>query len=116
MLFSTEGRQRYLARAAPIRLRSPRGSLESVFSRYGFDVMRQGVQRRFSRVYPQFRPPGLFDLVADIESYPPFVPGCLKRGAVARDNVLLVDNGFCARPLRQKFLSRATLDRRINYA
>ena len=71
----------------------------------------KALQRRFSRVYPQFRPSDLFGLVADIESYPAFVPGCLKTRVLSRrDNVLLVDNVFGAGPLRQKFTSRATLD------
>jgi coenzyme Q-binding protein COQ10 len=80
--------------------------------RYGFHVMAgKALRRRFSRVYPHFRPPDLFGLVADIESYPAFVPGCLQTRVLSRrDNVLLVENVFGAGPLRQKFTSQATLD------
>ena len=70
------------------------------------------LKRGFSRVYPQFRPEDLFDLVADIKSYPAFVPGCQRTRVVSRhENVLLVENFFGFGPLRQRFVSRAKFDR-----
>jgi coenzyme Q-binding protein COQ10 len=73
--------------------------------------MASSLKRSFGRVYPQFQQSDLFSLVADIESYPAFIPGCLKTRVLSRrENVLLVENVFGLGPLRQKFISQATLD------
>ena len=73
--------------------------------------MAGSLKRSFWRVYPQFQPSDLFSLVADIESYPAFIPGCLQTRVLSRrENVLLVENVFGLGPLRQKFISQATLD------
>jgi coenzyme Q-binding protein COQ10 len=69
------------------------------------------LKRSFSRVYPQFRAQDLFALVADIESYPFFVPGCQKTRVVSRrENCWLVENVFGFGPLRHNFVSRAILN------
>lgn len=59
----------------------------------------------------------MFDLVADVERYPEFLPLCLglklrerKRDAQARD-VLIADMQVGYRAIRETFSSRVTLDR-----
>lgn len=58
----------------------------------------------------------MFDLVADIESYPDFIPYCentrlLERREEATASVLLVDMTVGYRFIRETFRSRVTLDR-----
>jgi len=66
---------------------------------------------RISRRVP-YAPEAVFDLVADIESYPAFVPWCRRTHIEARDgNVWRVYNEFGRGPLRVAFRSRAELDR-----
>lgn len=74
---------------------------------------------------PQFRttrlvshtPAAMFDLVADVEKYPAFVPLCtglkVRRRAAGEGGVeiLTADMDVGYRALREKFTSRVTLDR-----
>jgi len=71
------------------------------------------------RVLP-YTPRQLYDLVADIEKYPEFLPWCIATRIRERDGNLLVSEmviGF--KMFRERFLSRVTLDpegRRIDVA
>ena len=62
-------------------------------------------------------PQAMFDLVADVEKYPAFVPLCLalkvrKRAVNAQGaEVLTADMEIGYRAIREKFTSRVTLDR-----
>lgn len=63
------------------------------------------------RVLP-YRPEQLFELVADIESYPEFLPWCLAARVRKREGDLVVADlviGF--KMIRERFTSRVTLDR-----
>src|SRR5271156_5234181 len=63
------------------------------------------------RVLP-YTPEQVFDLVADIERYPEFLPWCVgARIRERRDNVILGDLLIGWRMVREKFTSRVTLDR-----
>ncbi len=62
------------------------------------------------RILP-YRPRQLFDLVADIERYPEFLPWCLAARVRARDGTLVTADlviGF--KMFREGFTSRVTLD------
>jgi coenzyme Q-binding protein COQ10 len=59
-----------------------------------------------------FRPEQLFDLVADVERYPEFLPWCT--GARIRErqgNVIIADLMIGFRMVRERFTSRVTLHR-----
>ena len=59
-----------------------------------------------------YRPDQLFDLVADIERYPEFLPWCV--GARIRnreDNVIVADLVIGFKMIRERFTSRVRLDR-----
>ncbi|MGH6988455.1 MAG: type II toxin-antitoxin system RatA family toxin [Stellaceae bacterium] len=59
-----------------------------------------------------YAPEQLFDLVADIERYPEFLPWCT--GARVRErlgNVIIADLVIGFRMVRERFTSRVTLDR-----
>ena len=59
-----------------------------------------------------YRPEQLFDLVADIERYPEFLPWCLGARVTRRDgNVIHADLIIGFRMIRERFKSRVTLDR-----
>jgi coenzyme Q-binding protein COQ10 len=63
------------------------------------------------RVLP-YRPEQMFDLVADVERYPEFLPWCLASRIRQREDSLIVADlviGF--RMIRERFTSRVTLDR-----
>ncbi|MEL7240560.1 MAG: SRPBCC family protein, partial [Planctomycetota bacterium] len=59
----------------------------------------------------------MFDLVADVERYPEFIPYCIGLRVVTRDVDIAGDGDVCADMLvaykvfREKFRSRARLDR-----
>jgi coenzyme Q-binding protein COQ10 len=58
----------------------------------------------------------MFDLVADVEAYPQFVPLCerlIVRGRMSRDGeeVLVADMTIAYKLIRETFTSRVTLDR-----
>ena len=54
----------------------------------------------------------LFDLVADVERYPEFLPWCLgARVRERRDNVITADLLIGFRMVRERFTSRVVLDR-----
>jgi coenzyme Q-binding protein COQ10 len=54
----------------------------------------------------------LFDLVADVERYPEFLPGVTEvRIRDRRDHAILVDMTVAAGPLRKRFSSTGVLDR-----
>ncbi len=56
--------------------------------------------------------PRLFDMVADVERYPEFLPWVVEARILRRDNQrVLVDMTVRAGPLRQRFSSTGTLDR-----
>ncbi len=57
-------------------------------------------------------PERLFDLVADIESYPEFLPWCVGARILTRsENVITADLMVGFRMLRETFTSEVTLDR-----
>ena len=59
-----------------------------------------------------YRPEQLFDLVADVERYPEFLPWCL--GARVRErkgNLIVADLLIGYRMVRERFTSRVLLDR-----
>ena len=57
-----------------------------------------------------YTPEQLFDLVADVEDYPKFLPWCVAlRITDRRDNVIRADMVVGFRMLREKFTSRVTL-------
>jgi coenzyme Q-binding protein COQ10 len=54
----------------------------------------------------------LFDLVADVERYPEFLPWCLgARIRERRDNIITADLLIGFRMVRERFTSRVVLDR-----
>jgi coenzyme Q-binding protein COQ10 len=62
-----------------------------------------------------YRPQQLFDLVADVERYPEFLPWCVGariRSRTEREIVADLMIGF--RLIRERFTSRVTLDRERN--
>ena len=62
----------------------------------------------WKRSFPMFSPAQLFALVSDIESYPQFVPGCVKTRILAKgDNHWRVDNVFRFGPIRSRFITLA---------
>jgi len=64
-----------------------------------------------SRFLP-YTPDQMFDLVADIERYPEFLPWCVgMRVRERRDNVILADLMVGFKMIREKFTSRVTLQR-----
>ena len=59
-----------------------------------------------------YTPEELFDLVADIERYPEFLPWCVGARIKERDgDVIIADLVIGIRMLRERFTSRVTLDR-----
>jgi coenzyme Q-binding protein COQ10 len=59
-----------------------------------------------------FRPEQLFDLVADIERYPEFLPWCLGARILTREgNAVTADLIIGYKMFREKFTSHVTLDR-----
>jgi coenzyme Q-binding protein COQ10 len=63
------------------------------------------------RVLP-YRPEQLFDLVADVERYPEFLPWCLAARIRQREaNLIVADLVIGFRMIRERFTSRVTLDR-----
>jgi coenzyme Q-binding protein COQ10 len=64
-----------------------------------------------SRVLP-YRPEQLFDLAADVESYPSFVPGWLSAEILRRDgDIYYTDQVVGFGPMRWRFASRTVLRR-----
>ena len=54
----------------------------------------------------------LFDLVADVERYPEFLPWCVgERIRERKDNVIVADLIIGYRMIRERFISRVVLDR-----
>jgi coenzyme Q-binding protein COQ10 len=63
------------------------------------------------RVLP-YTPEQLFDLVAQVERYPEFLPWCLASRIRTREgNVVLADLVIGYKMIRERFTSRVTLDR-----
>lgn len=63
------------------------------------------------RVLP-YAPDKLFDLVADIERYPEFLPWCIgARIRNRRENVVIADLVIGFKGIRERFTSRVTLNR-----
>ncbi len=63
------------------------------------------------RVLP-YRPDQLFDLVADIEKYPQFLPWCVAARIRSRsDDLVLADLVIGFKMIRERFTSRVTLKR-----
>jgi coenzyme Q-binding protein COQ10 len=59
-----------------------------------------------------YRPEQLFDIVADIERYPEFIPWCVAcRVTKRQDDVIWGDLMVGFKVFREKFTSRVTLDR-----
>lgn len=65
-----------------------------------------------SRFLP-FTPEQMFDLVADVPSYPKFLPWCLSTRVVGRegDDVFLSEMEIGFKMMRERYTSRVTLDR-----
>ena len=63
------------------------------------------------RILP-YRPDQLFDLVADIERYPEFLPWCVAaRVRSRRENEVIADLVIGFKMIRERFTSRVKLDR-----
>ena len=63
------------------------------------------------RVLP-YRPDQLFDLVADIERYPEFLPWCIgARIRERKENLVVADLIIGFKMIRERFTSRVKLDR-----
>ena len=63
------------------------------------------------RVLP-YSPAQMFDLVADVERYPAFLPWCLASRIKRREgNVITADLVIGFRMVRERFTSRVTLER-----
>lgn len=63
------------------------------------------------RVLP-YAPDKLFDLVADIERYPEFLPWCIgARIRSRRENIVVADLVIGFKGIRERFTSRVTLSR-----
>ena len=59
-----------------------------------------------------YTPEQMFDLVADIDRYPEFLPWCLDANVWERnENEVLADLVIGYGPVREKFTSRVTLER-----
>ena len=59
-----------------------------------------------------FTPEQLFDVVADIEQYPAFLPWCVAARIQRRDgNVVLAELVIGFKMIRERYTSRVTLDR-----
>jgi coenzyme Q-binding protein COQ10 len=61
-----------------------------------------------------FTPEQIFDLVADVESYPQFLPWCVAARVLKREEggrVLLADLEIGFKHLRERYTSRVILDR-----
>ena len=70
-------------------------------------MMKHAEQRRLG-----YRPEQLFDLVADVERYPEFLPWCIGARIRERSETLVVADliiGF--KMIRERFTSRVDLDR-----
>jgi coenzyme Q-binding protein COQ10 len=64
-----------------------------------------------TRIVP-YRPEQMFDLVADVGSYPRFLPWCAATRVRSRaDDAMLADMTIGFGPFRETFLSRVALDR-----
>lgn len=58
-----------------------------------------------------YRPDQMYQLVADVERYPEFLPWCLAARIRKRDeNVIIADLVIGFRMIRERFTSRVTLD------
>jgi coenzyme Q-binding protein COQ10 len=70
------------------------------------------LRRHWRMRFPVYSAEQLFALVADIESYPQFVPGCVATRILERrnDGTWLVDNVFGFGPLRSRFHTTAHFD------
>lgn len=63
------------------------------------------------RKFMPFRPEQLFELVADVERYPEFLPWCVaSRIRERQDNVLTADLVIGFKMVRERFTSRVTLN------
>lgn len=63
------------------------------------------------RILP-YTPEQLFDLVADVERYPEFLPWCVgARVRERRDDLIIADLLIGFRMFRERFTSKVTLDR-----
>ncbi len=66
----------------------------------------------FEKRHLPYRPEQLFDLVADIERYPEFLPWCVGARVRSRtDREIVADLMIGFRLIRERFTSRVTLDR-----
>ena len=67
---------------------------------------------RIERTHSPYSPAQLFDLVADVESYPKFLPWMLSSRITRRhDDTVWVDMEMGTRLLRRRFSSSGRLDR-----
>ncbi|MGO9545614.1 MAG: SRPBCC family protein [Rhodomicrobium sp.] len=69
------------------------------------------ISRSWERYFPGRDAESVFSIVADVERYPEFVPGCVSARIVERNaNQWTVDNLFGFGPARTRFSSVAELD------
>jgi coenzyme Q-binding protein COQ10 len=62
-----------------------------------------------------YRPEQLFDMVADVERYPEFLPWCVGARVRSRvDNLIVADLMIGFRMIRERFTSKVTLNRPEN--
>ncbi|MGO8952867.1 MAG: type II toxin-antitoxin system RatA family toxin [Rhodomicrobium sp.] len=73
-------------------------------------MLARPVTRRWERYFPDNDPGGVFSIVADVERYPEFVPGCMAARIVERGaKQWTVENVFGFGPARTRFCSIAEL-------
>lgn len=69
------------------------------------------LRRQWNRLFAGCDAEMLFNIVADVERYPEFVPGCLSAQILKRQpDRWTVDNVFGFGPFRNRFLSLAEVD------
>ncbi|WP_247878298.1 type II toxin-antitoxin system RatA family toxin [Azospirillum sp. TSO22-1] len=73
------------------------------------ETAEPALRRHWRMDFPAFTAEQLFAMVADIEGYPAFMPGCVAARVLERraDGSWLVDNVFGFGPLRSRFRSTA---------
>jgi coenzyme Q-binding protein COQ10 len=74
-------------------------------------MIARPISRQWESYFPAGDPGRLFSIVADVERYPEFVPGCVGTRIVERqEKRLTVDNHFGFGPARTRFRTVAELD------
>nr|WP_249209178.1 type II toxin-antitoxin system RatA family toxin [Magnetospirillum sulfuroxidans] len=67
-----------------------------------------GLNGRFSVDFPRLTARQLFDIAADVEAYPSFIPWCRSAKITATDgDIRMVENHFGAGPVDLRFVTKA---------